>query len=108
MKWHWSLLIAGFGLYLLVLIPGVLSHPVDMTVTIISGMSLLSVAAFGFDGTQVNWPLAMLMIILSLAMLAAGIAAARQDHVYILLILSVPASGLAAFGLRSLTDKRKL
>ena len=98
---------AGFVLYLLVLVPGILSHQVDMVVTIFSGMSLLSVAAFGFDSTQVNRTLAILMIILSLAMLAAGIAAALQDHVYILLILSVPASGLAVFGLRSLIGKRK-
>ena len=105
MKWHWIILLAGFGLYVLVLIPGILQHHVDVAVTILSGISMISVAVFGFDTAHVDWRLAILMIILSLVMLVAGIVLAHQGHVYILLLLSVLASGLGIFGWRKLINK---
>ena len=107
MKWHWSLLTAGFILYALVLIPGILPHSIDVAVTILSGVSMASVAIFGFDSIHVDRQLAALMLILSLIMLSVGISLARQGHVYILLLLSVPAIGLGIFGARNLTDKRE-
>lgn len=107
MKWHWSLLFAGFVLYLLVLIPGILPHPVDMVVTIFSGISMISVAAFGFDKAHVDRNVAIPMIILSLLMLGAGIVLARKGHGYTLLLLTGPAVGLGVFGLRKLPNARK-
>lgn len=107
MKWHWCLLFAGFILYILVLIPGVLSHSVDVAVMILSGISLLSIAVFGFDTIHVDRILAILMITLSLLMLIAGIVLAWQGHGYILFLLAVPALGLGMFGARKLMDKRE-
>ncbi|MCL4270574.1 MAG: hypothetical protein KJZ72_13560, partial [Anaerolineales bacterium] len=104
MKWHWSLLFAGFILYILVLIPGVLPHSVDVAVMILSGISLLSIAVFGFDTIHVDRILAVLMITLSLLMLIAGIVLAWQGHGYILFLLAVPALGLGMFGARKLMD----
>ena len=107
MKWHWVILLAGFGLYLLVLIPGILPHPVDMAVAIFSGLSMISVAAFGFDKAHVDRNLALLMIIPGLIMLVVGFVLARQGHGYTLLLLSGPAVGLVVFGLRKLRNRRK-
>ena len=107
MKWYWVILLAGLGLYLLVLIPGILPHPVDMAVTIFSGLSMISVAAFGFDKTHVDRNMAIPMIILSLLMLGVGIVLALQSHEYTLLLLSGPAVGLGVFGLRKLLNGRK-
>ena len=107
MKWHWIILLAGFGLYMLVVTPGILQHPVDVAVIILSGLSMISVAAFGFDTISVDRRLAILMIILSLIMIVAGIVLASQGHIYILPLLSVPASGLGVFGLRKLINKRE-
>ena len=106
-KWYWVRLLAGLGLYLLVLIPGILPHPVDTGVTIFSGLSMISVAAFGFDKAPVRRNLATMMIILSLVMLVVGIVLARQGHGYTLLLLSGPAVGLGVFGLRKLLNGRK-
>lgn len=91
---------------MLVLIPGLLPDSVDVIVAVLSGVTMISVAVFGFDTTHVDRRLAILMIILSLLMLVAGIVLARQGHIYILLLLSVPAIGLGLFGLRNLIDKR--
>lgn len=107
MKWHWITLLAGFGLYVLVLIPGILPHSVDVAVTIFSGLSMISVAAFGFDKAHVDRNLALLMIILGLLMLVVGIVLARQGHGYTLLLLSGPGVGLGVFGLRKLRNRRK-
>ena len=107
MKWHWITLLAGFGLYVLALIPGILPHSVDVAVMIASGISLLSVAVFGFDTVHVDRNLAVLMITISLLMLIAGIVQARQGHGYILLLLAAPALGLGVFGARKLMDKRE-
>ena len=107
MKWHWSLLSAGLVLYLLVLIPGILPHSIDVAVTILSGVSMASVAIFGFDSIHVDRRLAVLMLILGLIMLSVAISLARQGHVYLLLLLSVPAIGLGIFGARNLLDKRE-
>ncbi|MBI5944754.1 MAG: hypothetical protein HY864_10330 [Chloroflexi bacterium] len=74
---------------------------------IASGISLLSVAVFGFDTVHVDRNLAVLMLILNLIMLSVGISLARQGHVYLLLLLSMPAIGLGIFGARNLTDKRE-
>ena len=106
-KWYWVILLAGVGLYLLIIIPGILPHPVDTVVTIISGISMISVAAFGFDKAPVGRNLATMMMILSLVMLVVGIVLARQGHGYTLLILSGPAVGLGVFGLRKLLNGRK-
>lgn len=107
MKWHWVMLLIGLGLYVFVLIPGILPHSVDVVVMILSGISLLSVAVFGFDTVHVDRNLAVLMIILSLLMLIVGTVLAWQGHGYILLLLSVPAIGLGIFGMRKLLDKRE-
>ena len=107
MKWHWSLLSAGLVLYLLVLIPGILPHSIDVAFTILSGVSMASVAIFGFDSIHVDRRLAVLMLILGLIMLSVAISLARQGHVYLLLLLSVPAIGLGIFGARNLLDKRE-
>ena len=94
-------------MYALVLIPGILPHSIDVAVTILSGVSMASVAIFGFDSIHVDRRLAILMIILGLIMLSVGISLARQDHGYILLLLAVPALGLGIFGARKLMDKRE-
>ena len=107
MKWHWSLLFAGFVLYLLVLIPRVLPHSVDVAVMILSGVSLLSVAIFGFDTVHVDRNLAILMITISLLMLIVGTVLARQGHGHILLLLAAPTLGLGMFGARKLMDIRE-
>ncbi len=107
MKWHWSVLTAGFALYMLVFIPGILPHPIDVAVTILSGVSMASVAIFGFDSIHVDRRLAVLMLILGLVMLSVGISLARQGHVHLLLLLSVPAIGLGIIGARNLIDKRE-
>lgn len=107
MKWHWSLLTAGFALYILVLIPGILPHSIDVAVTILSGVSMASVAIFGFDSIHVDRRLAILMIILGLIMLSVGISLAWQGHLYILLLLAAPVIGLGIFGARKLMDKRE-
>jgi hypothetical protein len=107
MKWYWVILFVGFGLYGLVLIPGVLPYSVDVAVTMLSGIGMVSIAVIGFDTTHVDRNLAILMIILSLLMLVVGIVLARQDHGNILLLLSVPAVGLGIFGARKLMDKRE-
>lgn len=100
-------MLAGFGLYVLALIPGILPHSVDVAVMIFSGISLLTVAVFGFDTIHVDRNLAVLMIILSLLMLIAGIVLVWQGHGYILLLLAVPAFELGMFGVRKLMDKRE-
>ncbi len=107
MKWHWVMLLMGLGLYVFVLIPGILPHSVDVAVTMLSGMGMVSVAIFGFDTSHVDRNLAILMIILSLLMLVVGIVLARQDHGNILLLLSMPALGFGIFGARKLMDKRE-
>jgi hypothetical protein len=107
MSWHWVVLFAGLVLYLLVLVPGILLHPVDMVVTIFSGLSMISVAAFGFDKVHVDRNLAILMIILGLVMLVVGFVLAREGHGYTLLLLSGPAVGLGVFGLRKLLIRRR-
>ena len=94
-------------MYLLVLIPGILPHSIDVAVTILSGVSMASVAIFGFDSIHVDRRLAVLMLILGLIMLSVAISLARQGHVYLLLLLSVPAIGLGIFGARNLLDKRE-
>ncbi|GAB4455176.1 MAG: hypothetical protein HRF47_08180 [Chloroflexota bacterium] len=106
-KWHWIVLLVGFGLYVLVPIPGILPHSVDVVVMILSGISLLSVAIFGFDTVHVEGGLAISMVTLSLLMLIAGIVLAWQGHGYILFLLAAPALGLGMFGARKLMDKRE-
>jgi len=107
MKWHWIILLVGFGLYALVFVPGFLPHTSDSVVAMLAGMTLATVAVFGFDTTHVNGKLAGLMIVVSLIMFTAGIALARQGHPYVQLALSVPAIGLGLFGARMLINKRK-
>ncbi len=107
MKWHWVVLAAGLGLYGLVLVPEILPHAIDIVVTILAGVILATVAVFGFDSTRVNRKFASLMVIISLVMLAVGISLARDGHVYILFVLSVPAAGLGLFGVRKLIEKRE-
>jgi hypothetical protein len=101
------MLFAGFVMYLLVLIPGILPHSVDVVVMILSGISLLSVAVFGFGTVHVDGNLAILMITMSLLMLIVGTVLARQGHGHILLLLAVPALGLGLFGMRKLMDIRE-
>lgn len=107
MKWRWVMLLAGLGLYVLVLVPGFLPHASDSVVAIVAGVTLATVAVFGFDTTHVSRRLAALMIIVSLIMFTAGIALTRQGHPYVQLALSVPAAGLGLFGARKLIDKRE-
>jgi len=107
MKWHWVILLAGLGLYVLVLIPGFLPHASDSVVSILAGVTLATVALFGFDTVHVSKRLALSMIILSLVMLLTGIVLARQGHPYVQLTLSVSAIGLGLFGTRMLIDNRK-
>lgn len=52
MKWHWIMLFTGSGLYMLVLIPGLLPHAIDIAVTILAGMTFVTVAVFGFVSTS--------------------------------------------------------
>ena len=107
MKWQWVILLAGLGLYVLVLVPGFLPHTSDSVVALVAGVTLATVAVFGFDTNHVSRRLAALMIIVSLIMFSAGIVLARQGHPYVQLALSVPATGLGFFGARMLIDKRK-
>lgn len=107
MKWYWVMLLMGLGLYVLVLVPGILPHEIDSVVSMLAGVTMATVALFGFDTTHVNTRLATLMIIVSLIMFATGIALARQGHPYVQLILYVPAAGLGLFGARKLIENRE-
>lgn len=101
------MLLMGVGLYMLVLIPGILMHGIDSVITMLAGVTIATVAVFGFDTTHVSSRLATLMIILSLIMLATGMTLARLGHPYVQLVLSVPAAGLGLFGARKLIEKKK-
>lgn len=105
MKWHWVTLLAGLGLYILVLVPGLLPHTLDSVVVILAGVTIASISVFGFGSTHVDGRLAILMVGTSLAILVAGILLARQGHNNLLLLLSVPAIGLGLFGVRKLWRK---
>lgn len=105
MKWHWFVLLAGLGLYVLVFIPGFLPHTLDSMAVILAGVTFASVAIFGFDSTHIDRKLAILMIGASLIILTAGILLTRQGHTYLLLWLSAPAIGLGLFGLRKFFEK---
>lgn len=107
MKWHWFALLAGLGLYILVLIPGLLPHTLDSVAVIFAGVTIASVAVFGFGSTYVDRRLAILMVGVSLIILTAGIFLARQGHNRLLLLLSVPAVGLGLFGLREFFEKKR-
>ena len=107
MKWHWVMLAVGLGLYGFVLVPGFLPHAIDIIVILLSGVTIASVAVFGFDTTQVDRSFASLMFVVSLMIFAAGITLARQGHDQTLVLLFVPAIGLGSFGLRKLIDKRE-
>lgn len=107
MKWHWILLLAGLGLYALVLIPGLVPHTIDIAITVLAGMIIATVAVFGFDSTHVDRRLASLMVVVGSAVLLTGITLAWRGHAYSLVLLSVPAIGLGLFGLRKLLDERK-
>ena len=107
MKWYWVMLLMGLGLYVLVLIPGMLPHEIDSVVGMLAGVTIATVALFGFDTTHVNRRLATIMIILSLVMFVVGIALVRQGHPYVQLILSVPAAGLGLFGARKLIENKE-
>lgn len=107
MKWHWMLLLAGLGLYGLVLVPGFLPHTMDIAVAMLAGMIIATVAVFGFDSTHVDKRLATLMVATGLIMLVAAIVLAWQGHSYLLLLLTVPALSLGLFGLRKIHEERK-
>lgn len=107
MKWRWVMLLMGLGLYVLVLIPGILPHDIDNVVAMLAGVTIATVAVFGFDTTHVDRRLAILMIIVSVIMFVAGIALARQGHPYAQLVLSVPAAGLGLFGARKLIENKE-
>ena len=57
MNWHWILLLAGLGIYVLALFPSLLPHTADTPVAMLAAMILASVALLGFDSDQVkeNW-----------------------------------------------------
>lgn len=101
------MLLAGSGLYALVLIPGFLPHTIDILVGALAGLTIATVALVGFDSTRVSRTLAWLMVALGFVMLVTGIVLARQGHAYLLLLLSVPAIGLGLFGLRKLRSVRE-
>lgn len=107
MKWYWVLLFAGLALYVLALVPGILPHTIDIPVAMIAGAIIATVAVFGFDSTHLDRNLAGLMVVISLILLMAGVVLAGKDHVYILVLLSVPAIGLGLFGLRKLIEERE-
>lgn len=107
MNWHWILLLAGLGIYVLALSPGFLPHAADTPVAMLAGMIIATVALLGFDSTHVNRKLAALMVAVSLILLITGIVLALQGHAYIFVLLSVPALGLGLFGLRKILDERK-
>lgn len=107
MKWHWFALLAGLGLYLLVLVPGLLPHTLDSVTVILAGVTIASIAVFGFGSTHVDRRLAILMVAVSLIILTAGIVLAREGHNNLLWLLSVPAIGLGLFGLRKFFEKRE-
>lgn len=88
MKWYWVILLTGISIYLLVLVPGVLTHEIDGVVTILAGVNIASVALVGFDTTHVDKRLATLMIVVRLILVATGIALALQGHPYVQLDLS--------------------
>lgn len=102
MKWHWFALLAGLGLYILVLIPGLLPHTLDSVAVIFTGVTIASIAVFGFGSTHVDRRLAILIVGVSLSILTAGILLARQGHNNLFWLLSVPAIGFGLFGLQKL------
>lgn len=59
MKWHWVMLLMGPGLYMFVLVPGILPHEIDTVVSMLAGATVATVALFGFDTTHVNRRLAI-------------------------------------------------
>lgn len=107
MKWHWVMLLAGLGVYALVLVPGFLPHTMDLLVAMLAGLIIATVAVLGFDSTRVDRRLARLMVAVGLIMLVAAIVLAWRGHIYLLLLLSVPALGLGLFGLRKLHTERE-
>ncbi len=106
MKWHWFALLAGLGLYILVLVPGLLPHTLDIVAVILAGVTIASVAVFGFDSTHVDGRLATLMVGVSLALLIAGIILARQGHSRLGWLLSAPAIGLGLFVLQKILGEQ--
>ena len=107
MKWRWMLLLAGLGLYALVLVPGFLPHTMDLPIAMLAGLTIATIALLSFDSTRVDRRLAIAMITVSLIVLAAAIVLAWQGHTYLLLLLTMPALGLGLFGLRKLREERK-
>ena len=105
MKWHWFVLLAGLGLYLLVFISGLLPHRLDSVAVILAGVTIASIAIFGFDSIHIDRRLAVLMVTASLIILTAGIVLAWQGHDKLFWLLSAPAIGLGSFGLRKFFEK---
>ena len=106
MKWHRFLLLVGFGLYLLGLAPGVLPDKIDVIATIVSGLTIASLAIFGFDHFHVGIRLAILMIMVGTIAIIAGILLAREGHPYLLPLISIPAIGLSSVGLWELLKRK--
>jgi hypothetical protein len=107
MKWHWFALLAGLGLYVLVLVPGFLPHTLDSVAVILAGVTLASVAVFGFGSTHVDRRLAILIVGVSLIILTAGIVLAWRGHDKLFWLLSAPAIGLGLLGLRKFFEKKR-
>ncbi|CAG0983134.1 hypothetical protein ANAEL_01861 [Anaerolineales bacterium] len=107
LKWHWFALLAGLGLYVLGVVPRLLPHTLDSVTVILAGVTIASIAVFGFGSTHVDRRLAVLMLMVSLIILTAGIVLARQGHNNLFWLLSVPVIGLGLFCLRKFFKKRE-
>lgn len=107
MKWHWYILLAGLGLYGLAAFPGLLPHALDNMALILAGITIGSVAVFGFDPVLVDRRLGTLLIWLGIAIFSTGIVLAWFGHPHLLIPFSIPAVGLCVFGLRILYEKKE-
>ena len=102
MKLHWLGLILGITFYLLVLIPGVLPHHVDMMFMILSGMLIVSFTIIGFDVPTPRKKLAVSSLLIGCLVFLAGVLMAISGHPYILFVVAVPSLGLVSLVLKHL------
>lgn len=99
MKWHWVLLLIGLGTYSLIITPILLHDTTDVVVLLLSGMTVVSFAIFGFDSHHLSRRLAAWMIIAAI-LLAATVILLVRDGRGLMLVLCIPALALGGIGLQ--------
>lgn len=97
MKWHWILLLVGLGIYGLIIVPTLLHDTTDFVVLLMSGITVVSFAVFGFDPAQNSRRFAVWMIFASVLLAATAILLVRDGRLF-MLVLFIPALALGGFG----------